>query len=119
MTKSSKAEKELFVGISKPKALRKELLETLRDIISLIKRNEKLKKARADRYEAVAELRVMMNDIAVGLAKLEQLLPSFDFETPKLEPLGKAKEEKPRTKDEEIDMLESELAEVEAKLRMI
>ena len=112
-------EKELFIGIKKPKELRKELLESLRDTINLLKKSEDMKKARAERYEAVAELRGAMNDVALDLAKLEQMLPKYTFEKPKVEEGAKEKKEKPRAKEEEIELLERELAEVEAKLRMI
>jgi hypothetical protein len=58
-----------------------------------------------------------MNELAVDLAKLEQMLPKFTFEKPKVKEAGKT--EKPVPKEEEIDLLERELAEVEAKLKML
>lgn len=112
-------DKEIFVGIQKPKYLRKEMLEILRDCISLLKKNESMKKSRAERYDAVSDLRKVMNEIAMDLAKLEHMLPKYEFETPKVLQAGKAGEKKPRAKEEEIDLLERELAEVEAKLKML
>lgn len=117
----AKGEKEFFIGIKKPKTLRRGMLETLRDTISLLQKSERMKKARAERYEAVSELRTIMNDIAIDLARLEQKLPRYTFEKLKVEEVEKKKKKKkkPRVREEEIDLLERELAEVEAKLKML
>lgn len=115
-----KEEKDIFVGIKDPKEVRRAMLEALRDLISLLQKSEEMKRVRAERYETVAELRARMNDIAIDLARLEQMLPKYTFEKPKIEEVVEKKEgKKPRAKEEDIELLERELAEVEAKLKLL
>ena len=128
MKKETKKE-IFFVQIRDPSGTRKEVLETLRSIIGMMQKFEKLKQMRHEKLEKIHSLRVLVRQTHRLMGELKTRMPQTDLkvelpkqkkEEPKVvKPLPK-KEEKPKRKViSEIDRLEYELKDIEGKLRTL
>jgi len=110
-------QKEVFyVGLNNPKEIRKSVLESTRDIIQVIKTQDSLKQIRTKKYVLIEELKNQMVQIDNLMNRLKRALPSSrekEQTSPSIS--NKRRIEAPR-KIKDIDKLEAELADIEAKL---
>jgi phage-related protein len=134
---------EFFVRIEEPKTLRKELLETSKITINLLKKQESIKKIKIEKRQAISNIRKTNSEIKLLLERLEKLMPDISIEN-KIEQESKiAKNIKTATKTietkktqknikqsnksieidnaslEKLESLERELKELEEKIKKL
>lgn len=133
--KSSSKEKapDFMVQINDPKVIRKDLLESLREVIIFMQGYEKFRKVQEEKVNTFNQLKAQVKEINNFVEKLKTLLPKG-----KLKSLGENEyqEYKPDTAPEqvaapsrsysepkatgnELDELESQLKDIEGQLRNI
>ena len=76
MAKKQHSQKQFFyVGINDPIEIRRSLLESSKEMLQLLKRNEKFKEVRKEKKENISRLKDDMKEIKKLFAKLKSLLP--------------------------------------------
>ena len=121
-----------FMRVENPSDLRRQILENSKSVIESLRRFEKIKDLRAEKLNSIVKLKRMISELHEISSRLRDSLPQ-----PKTTPLikrklirkGKKIEQKtvpaqksvpaglpfkPKSKD--LEMLESELSEIESKL---
>ena len=106
-------EESYYTSVEDPVALRKPILETAREAISLLQAVEKLQAARAQRVQLIEALRLNIAELTGLLTRLKRSFPSL--KTPPRRAEAKARG-RPRKSEPALAALESELAEIETKL---
>ena len=117
-----------FVEIRQPDDARKDILETLKDIIELLQKFESLKRTRHEKMEKIQKLRILMRDTNKLMGVLKLKLPQTNLKgiVPKHhEPKPKkvhakkkeAEEKVPKRERTELDKLQEELRAIESKLK--
>ena len=142
MVKPKEQSSELFfVEVRDPGEVRKNILETLREILSVLQRFEKFKHLRHEKLEKIQKLRVLVRQANKILNELKSRLPQTNLRAivvkethkhaapvhHKKKKKGKeareAKQEKqvkmPKKEMTEIEKLESELNAIEGKLKSL
>ena len=130
MPKEIKDQNEVFfVQITEPAQVRRNVLESLKQILELLQRFEKFKPIRHEKMSKIQKLRALMRDANKLMADLKSKLPQTSFKS--IAPKGDKKPVKkiaPK-KDEaaqpkvakkektELEKLESELSAIESKLK--
>ncbi len=118
MTKEN--QKEVFyVGLNDSKEVRKNVLESTRDLIQIIKDQDNLKQMRVQKAVLIEELKNQMAQIDNLMIKLKRALPSSrekEQTTPSISDKKKLSLLSVPRKIKDIDKLEAELADIEAKL---
>lgn len=117
-------EEGFYVGIEDPVEVRRNLLESSKEIIHDLQRYEKLKMIKGQKKEAMDKLKKKIAEINVLIAKLKSIVPESKIE--KIAPLQervpqttkKVTKEQPRRKTE-IEKLNDELRRVEEKLKKL
>ena len=116
--KMANEQKEMFyVGLNDPKGVRKSVLESTRDLIQVIKTQENLKQIRTQKAILVEELKNQILQIDNLMNRLKRALPSSrekEQTTPTISSKKKVINAPRKIKD--VDKLEAELADIEAKL---
>ncbi|MBI2208325.1 hypothetical protein HYU50_02415 [Candidatus Woesearchaeota archaeon] len=123
----------LFVGIREPGEVRRNILESLKDIVEVLQRFEKFKHARKEKLYSIGKLSNDLKGINKILSDLKAAIPETKLREIKIKAvLKEEKKEKQkkrrhgkRSKDAEgekrpsteIERLESELGAIEEKLR--
>ena len=108
-------QKEVFyVGLNDPRGVRKNVLESTRDLIQTIKSQDNLKQIRTQKFMLIEELKNQMVQVDNLMNRLKRALPSSRDKEQSI-PMPKKKINAPR-KIKDIDKLEAELADIEAKL---
>tara|TARA_Y100000310_G_scaffold342247_1_gene444635 strand:- start:42768 stop:43157 length:390 start_codon:yes stop_codon:yes gene_type:complete len=116
-----------FVEIHEPAEVRRNILESLKDIVENLQRFEKFKRIREDKIKNINDLRKTIKEVNKLIPNLRKALPDVKVRAAKIERhkgRGKKKtsskdkgkeevKEKPLT---ELQKLESELNEIEGKL---
>ncbi len=118
------AEEEVFfVGLNNPEEIRRDILESTKDIIAVLRTYENFKKVRAEKAQNVSHLKVIVKELDVLIVRLKHELPKTrlrEKETsakPAAQSVSKqVRQEKKMT---EMEKLEMELAEIEHKLSSI
>ena len=126
-----------FVEIKEPSEVRKNILETLKDILEVLQRFEKFRHIRHEKLENIQKLRLLLREENKLFGQVKAKLPQTNLraitvrETPKLtkkahrKKAGKGKtaqvkSEKPQKKEmTDIEKLESELTAIESKLKSL
>ena len=120
-----------FVEIKDSANVRREVLESLRDIIGILQRFEQFKHIKHEKYEQIQKLRLLMRQANKLMGNMKSYLPAANFKAPaetKPEPAPKpskkgkkkGKEKKPAHKPmTELDRLQAELGAIEGKLRQL
>jgi len=115
-----------FVGLEEPNELRRTILESTRDIVDVLKKFEEFKSVRDEKTKEIEKLRSDMRGISRLIVKLKAELPKTKLRMKlyKHEKVVKRKvltgEKKVKKKElTELDKLESELGEIEGKLKNI
>jgi hypothetical protein len=68
---------ELYVGIGAPEDLRRNVLETSKQIIGTLKGYTALKETRKKKTDAIAKFKQLMNDIGTDVLSLKRKLPAL------------------------------------------
>lgn len=118
-----KEQEELFVGIKDPVEVRRNVLESLKEIVTLMQKQETERQVREEKLETLNKMRKNLREINSLIGKLKGELPLLPAQ-PKPKPVTvqkaipqvKEPEVKPSKIGPEIDKLEKELADIEAKL---
>jgi hypothetical protein len=118
-----------YVGIKDPTELRRTLLESTRDIVQHLQKSERFKAVRKEKLEEIAKLKSLIKEITKNINKLKQVLPKTKLRASKAAAPEKAVVEKPREEikerhkieerpkpSTELEKLESELNEIEKRL---
>lgn len=120
MKKGKKGEQELFfVRVSNPSNLRRNILESSKEIIESLKRYENLKLIRKEKSENISKLKGDVKEIISLISKLKSKLPKVDIKEEKEAIVPNKKDFKKEAKTTELEKLESELRNIEGKLDAI
>ena len=124
-----KSEDILFVGLRDPEDVRRNILESLKEIVESLQRFEKFKETRKDKIDHVNKLGKTIKEIGKLVLDLKNALPEAKIRAVRVseqEPKEKKKTitrqkakqaEEAKTKPlTELQKLESELSEIESKL---
>ena len=131
MVKSLKEQttEAFFVQIKEPSEVKRNILETLKDILQLLQQFEKFKHLRHEKLEKIQKLRSLIRVTNKTLGILKSKLPQTSLKTIAPKPVQKherkpaAKKEKTPKEDAqkkhktELDKLEAELNVIESKLK--
>ena len=127
-------ENELFfVQVKEPNEVRRNILETLREIVEVLQRFEKFKHTRHEKLEKIHKLRGLLKEANKILGNLKLKLPQTNLratavrETQTKKHHKKAKkgkaakepEKEPKREKTELEKLESELSAIEGKLKSL
>jgi hypothetical protein len=124
---AKKAEEPLYIGVASPDNLRRNVLESSKDIISVLKQYQRILQVREEKKQATTNLNDVIVEIKNKLVQLKKALPSVPLrdrvEAPK--PQEEAAQNDPvieptpaptKRAVSELDKLEKELQQVEKKL---
>ena len=130
MVKSAKEHNELFfVEVKEPDEVRRNILETLKEVLELLQRFENFKHLRHEKMERIQRLRILMRDTNKLVGVLRIKLPQTNLKgmvpkqhTPKTKKAAAKKKESPAEKvpkkeRTELDKLQEELNAIESKLK--
>ena len=132
--KKQQSEDLFFVQVKEPSEIRRNILETLRDIVGILQKFEKFKYIRHQKLEKINHLRVQLNHANKMMGNLRLKLPQTNLkaaivrETSKMpkKPVYKKSKEKSEEKEKlqkkvptELERLESELNAIESKLKSL
>ena len=116
-----------FVEVKEPAAVRRDILESLKNILEMLQRFENFKRMRHDKLMKMQKLRNLVKDANKIIGNLKSKMPQASLkgmiqqENAKSakKPVQKKKEaEKPKKKEgTELDRLEAELSAIESKLK--
>jgi len=116
-------EKEVFfVGIKDPSELRKDLLGSVKKIVHSLKRYESINSLRSKKTELVLHLKRTLKELAFLNSKLKALFPKTKLRAlpvkkrAQIEEKATAKKKVMKKETNELNQLESELAEIERSL---
>jgi len=111
---------KFYVGVKKPKDMRKNLLESSKRIIENLKDYEEIRLIREEKSKKTAEFMEKLDEIFEIFSSLKEILPikkeSDVKEGTKKTKKARDKEKNIDLKNEEIVRLETDLAEIEARL---
>jgi len=129
LIKMEKESKDIFfVEVREPEEVRRNILESLKDIVEALQRFEKFKETRKDKIEHINKLGKILKETNKLIPILKNSFPEAKIraakisrrKTPKKEKIsaGKKKTSEEMTKKPvtELQKLESELSEIEGKL---
>ena len=119
-----------FVQVRDPAEVRRDILESLKDILELLQRFEKFKQKRHEKLQRILHLRKLVKDAHKLMGNMKLRLPQTNLrgvapsEAPKpVKKAAKKKEAKevpkkePRKEKTELERLEEELSAIESKLK--
>ena len=123
-----------FVQIKEPSEVRRNILETLKEIVEVLQRFEKFKHLRHEKLEQINKLRSQLKDANKMLGSLRLKLPQTNLrampvrEAPsqpkkphhkKGKNVKTAEEKAPKKEATELEKLEAELSAIESKLKSL
>ena len=119
--KTKEREDPLFIGLSEPTSIRRNVLESSKGLLILLRRMERIKEIREHKLSCAEDLRSIMKEVKFSFGVVKKHLPAVDI--PK-EPVGvkvqSAKfSQKFTEKSSELSKLEAEIAFIESKMREI
>lgn len=131
MAKNTKEHGELlFVEIRQPDEVRKDILESLKEILELLQRFETFKRTRHEKMEKIQRLRGLMRDTNKLMGALRLKLPQTSLRgmvpkqhsapKPKKAPAKEKKEaekKEPKRERTQLEKLQEELNAIESKLK--
>lgn len=113
----------MFVRISNPTQVRKDLLKSALDSTSLIKHFNSIKEIRDEKSELIEDLKIEMEKIKKLTSSAEKKLPKVHEEKSKKDSKHKKIEKKEvkehKKRDTEEENLASEIMDIEKKLRSL
>ena len=123
-----------FVQVNDPGEVRRNILETLRDIVEVLKRFEKFKHLRHEKLEKINKLRGLLKETNKIFGNLKAKLPQTNLRATVIREIPKqpkkthhrkgkkmkvAEEKMPKKEMTETDKLEAELTAIENKLKSL
>ena len=129
MAKELKEQNEVFfVQVMEPAQVRRDILESLKQILELLQRFEKFKHTRHEKMNKIQKLRNLVRDANKMTSDLRSKLPQTNLKSvapresqkPAKKVSHKKNEATPKTSRKEkteLEKLESELSAIESKLR--
>lgn len=114
-------EEPLFVGVANPINLRRNLLESSKGLLSVLKQMEKIKEIRAKKKEGMDGLHVLLRDVKNSLIRLRKKVPAVAAKVhiPEQSVEKKEKIQIQKQPQTELDKLEAEIAYIESKLKRV
>ena len=126
-----------FVNVKEPNEIRKHILQSLKDILEVLRRFEKFRQIRHEKMIAIQKLRTLLKDSNKMLGSLKLKFPQTDlkamqFKEPSKDkhaakktadkkksksPQEKPKAQEPQRELTELEKLEAQLDAVESKLK--
>jgi hypothetical protein len=127
MVKKKKEQgKELFyVGVRDPTEVRRNLLESSRELVVFLKTYENFKRIRIQKVEEINKLKLLINQISRTINKLRRDLPKTKLREKSEETIKKGGERRivkmpVKVKAmSDVERLESELTDIEEKLKLL
>jgi hypothetical protein len=132
MAKKKDKDDLVYVGISEPITLRKELLESSKSLVHILKGQEKVKEIRNSKQKAIEQLRGLVADISELLSHTKEIMPNVDDADLPVEKVLKKKGYEKKVKvvkkvipkpvkahENGVDKLEMQLRDIEDKLRSL
>ena len=133
MKEKEQSNELFFVQVKEPSEVRRNILESLREIIEVLKRFEKFKRIRHEKLENINKLRGLLRETNKVFGTLKSKLPQTNLratvagEAPKhpkkhhkKSKKAKVVEEKmPKKEITEADKLEEQLSVIESKLKSL
>ena len=128
------SEELFFVQVREPTEIRRNILETLKEIVEVLQRFEKFRQMRHEKIERINHLRVLLRQAGKMLGDLRSRMPQTNLratavkETPRLPAIhhrkkkkgrAEAKHEMPKKEMTELEKLENELSAIESKLKSL
>jgi len=118
-------EEVLFIKIDEPKEFRKALLLSIRELIHSLQRHDTVKKIRTEKVEQIIKLKNLAKETDTLLGRIKNDLPNLTAkETKKNTKAAKGKESKTKAKSpakkqvlDEMTKLETQLKDIESKLK--
>ena len=130
LIKMGKEDKDIFyVEIRSPNEVKRDILESLKDIVESLQRFEKFKELRKEKNNKIDELKSNIKEINKLISNLKEAIPDYNLRDVKFKPIAKKtkkvekkipqkevvkKAKRPAT---ELEKLESELGSIEEKLK--
>ncbi len=125
MAKENK--EDFFVGIESTKDLRRNILESSREMVHILQSYEKVKEIREEKLRRIKQLKTVLEELKLLGSKLSRALPSVQTriieaekeakKSLKKEPRqSKVKKEKKEEAKKDLEKLETDLASIEARL---
>ncbi|MBI2649779.1 hypothetical protein HYX04_00530 [Candidatus Woesearchaeota archaeon] len=124
-----------FVQVKKPNEVRRDILETLREIVETLHRFEKFRRIRHEKLEKIHHLGVLVKQANKMLGNLRLKLPQTNLRATvarapsppkvhhkkkkKIKAAGEKQQKVPKKELTEVDRLEAELSAIESKLKML
>ncbi len=118
-----------FVEVKEPSEVKRNVLETMKEILELMQQFERFKRLRHEKLLKIQKLRSLVKDTNKIFGVLKSKLPQASFKTMTPKPVQRherkpaAKKEKTPKEDAqkkhktELDRLEAELSAIESKLK--
>jgi len=120
---TKKKEEPLFVNVPESKNLRVSILESSRNLLDALRKYENFKKTREQKKLLIEKIRVTLKEVAKLVTNVKSFLPTITIKEPvqkkipEIKPIQTPVVIKP--KKTEIQRLEAELNDIEAKIRSI
>lgn len=119
-----KSQEDIYVGIDNSNQIRVNVLESIRDLIGVLKSVEKINLLRQKKADTVSLAEIKLNDLKKIIRRLQTLIPAYKIsslsikkkvEVPRTKKIERIKKkEKTETKKlSEIERLEKELRDIE------
>ena len=130
MVKKEQQPELFFVRVKDPVEVRRNILETLKEIVEVLQRFEKFKQLRHEKIEKINRLRVLLRQANKMLGEMRGKLPQTNLRASvsresaqnahhrkkKIKPAEKAPQKREMT---EVEKLEAELNAIESKLKSL
>lgn len=125
MAKKNEQKDVLFVKVPDSKNLRVRILESSKDILESLKKYENYKKTKDEKKALVEEVRSLLKEVAKLSGQARTMMPKVEIKEPVKPKKKEVKIEVPKPikikprQLSEIEKLEKELGEIEAKIQSI
>ena len=115
MAKRKEEKEEVFyVGLSNSREMRRDILESMKESIIILRTSDRMKSKRAEKVEKILELKKVISDIDSLIGRIKRRLPKARSRLAVAELPSKPVKETPKKSD--IEKLEEDLAAIEDKL---
>ncbi len=114
-----------FVQIREPSEVRRSILESLKEILEMLRRFEKLRHIRHEKIARIQKLRALIKESNKLIGELKAKLPQTSLKGAVIKEAAKQPKKTARKKEEhhpkkeksELERLEAELSAIEGKLK--
>jgi valyl-tRNA synthetase len=123
------AESEVHIAIQEPDNVRRVLLESAKDSIKFLQRQEKFEEIRSQKKALFDELKIILKELVYLNNKLDKEMPKVKVKKPSVEKelsnetnykdVNSAVAERPSIARSRLDALEEELADIESRINSL